>query len=283
MPELPEVETVARGLAAVWEGRTLARVTCRRPDLRKPFPARFAERLTGRLIESVGRRAKYLVVRLDEGLVMLGHLGMSGRMVITKGRNEPPGPHDHVEFVTADGTMVTFCDPRRFGLLDLCEDGQLEAHPLLACLGPEPLADAFTPEVLAEALRDKNTPIKAALLDQGVVAGLGNIYVSESLFRSGIRPTRSAGSLTGREIARLVPAIKAVLAEAIAAGGSSLKDHVQPTGELGYFQHSFAVYDREGQACPGCDCDVARTGGVRRIVQSGRSTFFCAKKTALMV
>lgn len=278
MPELPEVETVARGLAAVWEGRTLLRVECRRPDLRKPFPPLFAERLNGRRIDSVGRRAKYLVVRLDAGLVMLGHLGMSGRMVITKGRNEPPGPHDHVEFVTTDGTMVTFCDPRRFGLLDLCEAAALDAHPLLAGLGPEPLDAAFDAAVLAQALAGKNTPIKAALLDQKLVAGLGNIYVSESLFRARILPTRAAGSLKPKEIAALVPAIKAVLVEAIAAGGSSLKDHVQPTGELGYFQHSFAVYDREGQACPGCTCDVAKTGGVQRIIQSGRSTFFCAKK-----
>ncbi|MGE5515564.1 MAG: bifunctional DNA-formamidopyrimidine glycosylase/DNA-(apurinic or apyrimidinic site) lyase [Bacteroidota bacterium] len=277
MPELPEVETVARGLAAVWEGRTLARVVCRRPDLRKPLPVDFAARLSGRVIETVGRRAKYLVVRLGGGLVMLGHLGMSGRMVITKGRNEPPGPHDHVEFVTTDGTMVTFCDPRRFGLLDLCAAEALDAHPLLACLGPEPLGDDFTADVLAERLAGKNTPIKAALLDQSIVAGLGNIYVSESLYRSGILPTRSAGSLTGREVARLVPAIKDVLRAAIAAGGSSLKDHVQPSGELGYFQHSFAVYDREGQPCPDCDCDVTKTGGVQRIVQSGRSTFYCAK------
>lgn len=278
MPELPEVETVARGLAAVWEGRTLARVTCRRPDLRKPLPPDFTERLSGRPIESVGRRAKYLLVRLGGGLVMLGHLGMSGRMVISKGRNEPPGPHDHVEFVTTDGTMVTFCDPRRFGLLDLCEAGGLDCHPLLAGLGPEPLDDAFTAAVLAERLAGKNTPIKAALLDQTLVAGLGNIYVSESLFRARILPTRSAGSLTRKEIDLLVPAIKDVLRAAIAAGGSSLKDHVQPTGELGYFQHSFAVYDREGQPCPDCDCDVTKTGGVQRIVQSGRSTFYCAKK-----
>ncbi len=278
MPELPEVETVARGLAAVWEGRVLSRVVCRRPDLRKPLPEAFAERLSGRAIHAVGRRAKYLVVRLDAGLVMLGHLGMSGRMVITKGRNEPPGRHDHVEFVTDDGTMVTFCDPRRFGLLDLCEAACLDAHPLLAGLGPEPLDDAFTAPVLAERLAGRNTPVKAALLDQSIVAGLGNIYVSESLFRSAILPTRTAGSLKPKEIARLVPAIKDVLREAIAAGGSSLKDHVQPTGELGYFQHSFAVYDREGQACPGCTCDVGRTGGVRRIVQAGRSTFYCAKK-----
>ncbi|MGE5546896.1 MAG: bifunctional DNA-formamidopyrimidine glycosylase/DNA-(apurinic or apyrimidinic site) lyase [Solirubrobacterales bacterium] len=276
MPELPEVETVARGLAAVWEGRTLVAVETRRPDLRAPFPERFAERLTGRRIERVGRRAKYLVVTLDE-VVLLGHLGMSGRMVITRGRNEPPGRHDHVEFRTDDGTVVTFTDPRRFGLMTLCAPSELAAHPLLAGLGPEPLEAAFTAAVLAARLAGKATPIKTALLDQTVVAGLGNIYVCESLFRAGIAPTREAGSLAPGEIGPLVDAIKAVLAEAIAAGGSSLKDHVQPTGELGYFQHRFAVYGREGKPCPGCDCG-AGDGGIRRIVQAGRSTFFCATR-----
>jgi formamidopyrimidine-DNA glycosylase len=278
MPELPEVETVARGLAAVWEGRVFARVEARRPDLRKPLPVDFAQRLTGRRVEKVGRRAKYLVVEFDGGLVMLGHLGMSGHMVISKGRNVPPGPHDHVEFVTEDNIAVTFCDPRRFGLLDLCAAEDLAGHKLLAGLGPEPLEAGFTPALLDAALAGKQTPIKSALLDQGVVAGLGNIYVAESLFRAGISPLRPAGSLASAEIKRLVPAIRAVLRDAIAAGGSSLKDHVQPSGELGYFQHSFAVYAREGQACPDCRCDVAATGGVRRIVQAGRSTFFCAKK-----
>jgi formamidopyrimidine-DNA glycosylase len=278
MPELPEVETVARGLAAVWEGRSLVRVECRRPDLRKPLPPDFADLLTGRRIDRVGRRAKYLQVFLDGGLVMLGHLGMSGRMVISLGRNEPPGKHDHVLFVTDQGVTVTFCDPRRFGLLDLCAADRLTAHPLLASLGPEPLDEDFTAAVLGRALAGKATPIKVALLDQKVVAGLGNIYVSESCFRAGILPTRPAGSLDRAEIARLVPAIQTVLAEAIAAGGSSLKDHVRPDGELGYFQHSFAVYDRAGEACPGCTCELGRTGGVTRIIQAGRSTFFCANK-----
>jgi formamidopyrimidine-DNA glycosylase len=278
VPELPEVETVARGLAAVMEGRVLVSVECRRPDLRVPFPPRFAERLTGRRVETIGRRAKYLLMRLDGGLVMLGHLGMSGRMVISRGRNEPPGRHDHVEFRTDDGTTVTFTDPRRFGLLTLCEEGELDAHPLLACLGPEPLAETFTPKVLAAALAGKTGPIKTVLLDQTVVAGLGNIYVCESLFRAGIAPTRAAGSLKPRQVALLTACIKEVLAEAIRSGGSSLKDHVQPTGELGYFQHNFAVYDREGERCPTCDCDVAKTGGIRRIVQAGRSTFYCAKR-----
>ncbi len=294
MPELPEVETVRRGLALVWEGRRFASVVCRRPDLRRPFPPGFARGLTGRRIERVGRRAKYLVVELDDGLVLLAHLGMSGRMVIAaRGRNtlpgrfapdsndseaKPPGPHDHVVFTTDDDTVVTFTDPRRFGLMTLCARDELAAHPLLAGLGPEPLEDSFTDAVLAAALAGKASPVKVALLDQRVVAGLGNIYVCESLFRAGISPLRPAKAVTAAETARLVPAIKAVLLEAIAAGGSSLRDHVRPDGELGYFQHSFAVYGRAGEACPGCTCDPAAGGGIRRLVQAGRSTFYCAKR-----
>lgn len=278
MPELPEVETVRRGLAAVLEGRRLVRVEAFRPDLRKPLPGRFAETLTGRRVDAVGRRAKYLVIDLDGGLVLLGHLGMSGRMLVSGLVNTPPGKHDHVRFATDDGTLVTYCDPRRFGLLDFASRDTLAEHPLLRDIGPEPLDDAFTPRVLAAALAGRQTPVKAALLDQTVVAGLGNIYVAEALFRAGISPLRTAGGLKPREVSRLVPAIKAVLTEAIAAGGSSLRDHRQTSGELGYFQHSFAVYDREGEACPDCSCDVARTGGIRRIVQAGRSTFYCAKR-----
>ncbi len=279
MPELPEVETVRRGLATVWEGRRFVQVTCRRTGLRQPFPPRFAERLTGRRVEAMGRRAKYLVVELDGGLVLLAHLGMSGRMVIApRGRNEPPGRHDHVSFLTDDGAEVTFTDPRRFGLMTLCAAHELATHPLLAGLGPEPLDESFTAPVLAAALAGKAGPIKTVLLDQKVVAGLGNIYVCESLFRAGIAPTRPAGSLTSAEIARLVPDIKAVLTESIAAGGTTLRDHMRPDGELGYFQHSFAVYGREGEACPGCDCDRAQGGGISRLVQAGRSTFFCAKR-----
>ena len=278
MPELPEVETVRRGIAAIWEGRRFIDVTCHRAGLRLPFPENFAQCLTGRRVESVGRRAKYLVVTMDQGLVMLGHLGMSGRMVISAKRNAPPGRHDHVVFLTDQGIEVAFTDPRRFGLLTLCTADELATHPLLANLGPEPLEAGFTPAVLAATLDGKAAAIKVALLDQNVVAGLGNIYVAESLYRAGISPLRPAGSLTRREIAKLVPAIKAVLAEAIAAGGSTLRDHRLPDGELGYFQHSFAVYGREGEACPGCDCDVGRTGGIARITQGGRSTFFCARQ-----
>jgi len=278
MPELPEVETVARGLAGAWEGRRFVAVTCRRAGLRQPFPPDFAARLTGRTVEQVGRRAKYLVVRLEGGLIMLGHLGMSGRMVISGLRNTPPGRHDHVEFVTDRSVVVTLTDPRRFGLLTLCDAAGLAAHPLLAGLGPEPLDPAFDARVLAAALAGKATPIKSALLDQRVVAGLGNIYVCESLFRCGVSPLRDAGALTPAEIARLVEAIKAVLAEAIAAGGSSLRDHVRPDGELGYFQHNFKVYGRTGQPCSGPCPGAPGCGGIVRIVQSGRSTFYCAER-----
>lgn len=278
MPELPEVETVRRGLAAVLEGRRLARVQTFRPDLRLPLPHDFAQALTGKRIGAVGRRAKYLVIAVEDGPVVLGHLGMSGRMAIVPAHDAPPGKHDHVRFVTEDGMLVTYTDPRRFGLFVFAPAADPESHPLLSGLGPEPLGAAFTPAVLAGAFKQRITPVKVALLDQRIVAGIGNIYASEALFRAGISPLRAAGSLTRREIAALVPAIKAVLEEAIAAGGSSLRDHVQPSGELGYFQHRFAVYDREGKACPGCDCDLARTGGIRRVVQGGRSTFYCSQR-----
>lgn len=282
MPELPEVETVCRGLSLVLEGRRLVQVEVRRPDLRQPFPPGFALALISRRVERIRRRGKYYIWELDTGTALLGHLGMSGSMVVSPpGSNfAPPGPHDHVLFTTDEGAVVTYADPRRFGLMTLSTVDQVERHPLLAAMGPEPLSDAFTPAVLAAAFAGKRTPVKSALLDQGVVAGLGNIYVCEALFRAGIAPTRLAGSVSRPQLARLVEAIKAVLAEAIVAGGSSLRDHRQASGELGYFQHSFAVYDRAGKPCPGCDCGAAdgRAPGIQRIVQAGRSTFFCAKR-----
>jgi formamidopyrimidine-DNA glycosylase len=277
MPELPEVETVARGLERVWLDRTLTAVTVRRAGLRRPFPTDFAERLTGRRFVAVGRRAKYLLARFDDGLVLLGHLGMSGRMVISGLSNTPPGPHDHVAFVTDDATLVTMTDPRRFGLLDLTTEAELSTHPLLVGLGPEPLEDSFTADILGAALAGKMTAIKLALLDQTLVAGLGNIYVCESLFRAKISPLRPAGAVSGPELVALVAAIKAVLREAIAAGGSSLRDHVRPDGELGYFQHGFKVYGRAGQPCPDCAGPPA-CPGIERIVQGGRSTFHCARR-----
>lgn len=282
MPELPEVETVCRGLATVLEGRRLTTVEVRRPDLRIPFPPGFAAALSGRRIERIRRRGKYFVWALDDGTALLGHLGMSGSMVVSPpgSNNPPPGAHDHVLFHTEEGARVTYNDPRRFGLMTLSTVAAVESHPLLTGMGPEPLSDAFTADVLAAALAGKRTPIKSALLDQAVVAGLGNIYVCEALFRARISPRRLAGTVGRARLAVLVPAIKSVLTEAIASGGSSLRDHRQASGELGYFQHSFQVYDREGQPCPGCDCGAAegQAKGIQRIVQAGRSTFFCAKR-----
>lgn len=279
MPELPEVETVRSGLAGRLEGRVLARVEVRRHDLRRPFPPDMARRLTGRRVLTVGRRAKYLLVRLDDGQVLVIHLGMSGRMIIGAAADALPlDRHDHVVLATDDGAEVRFNDARRFGLMDLVDERDLESHPLFAGLGPEPLGNGFDPHTLSDALAGRATPIKAALLDQRTVAGLGNIYVSEALFHAGISPLRQAASVAGKRAERLVPAIRAVLTEAIAAGGSSLRDYVQASGELGYFQHRFAVYDREGSACPGCTCDPAATGGIVRIVQANRSTYYCPRR-----
>ena len=284
MPELPEVETVRRGLAAVLEGRRLVRIEQRRADLRIPFPEGFAARLEGRTVRRVDRRAKYILARLDDGNVWLIHLGISGRMVIVKqaaARDSgvaPPGPHDHVIVETDEGVVIHFHDARRFGLMTLCAQTELAAHPLFRRLGPEPLGDGFDGKALALALEGKKTPIKSALLDQRVVAGLGNIYACESLFYAGISPRRQARTVKGARAERLARAIRRVLGAAIAAGGSSLRDHVRPSGELGYFQHRFAVYGREGEPCPGCDCDAARTGGIKRITQGGRSSFYCGKR-----
>ena len=274
MPELPEVETVCRGLAIRLEGRRLVRVEQNRPDLRVPLPPDFPKRLEGRRIERIRRRAKYILMDLDGPDLLVVHLGMSGRMCLGEGEAGPPGRHDHVRFFADDGTFVAYNDHRRFGLMNLVPADNVDAHPLFAGLGPEPLGNGFSADVLSAALAGRRTPIKAALLDQGVVAGLGNIYVCEALFRAGISPRRVAASVAGARAERLVPAIREVLAEAIAAGGSSLRDYVQADGELGYFQKQWAVYGREGEKCPGCDCDDA----VRRIVQAGRSTFFCGRR-----
>ncbi|HEX6959016.1 MAG TPA: bifunctional DNA-formamidopyrimidine glycosylase/DNA-(apurinic or apyrimidinic site) lyase [Ferrovibrio sp.] len=270
MPELPEVETTRRGLALKLDGRRIARIEAHRPDLRFPLPKNFAKTIQGRRVEALERRAKYILIRLEGGLVWLVHLGMSGRMLLRLGWPNDIGPHDHVVFATDEGWSVTYNDARRFGMMDLVPAAALPRHRLLAELGPEPLADDFTPAVLQAALKGKKTPMKAALLDQTVVAGLGNIYVCEALFRAVISPKRLAGTVPPEKLKKLVPAIKAVLNEAIKAGGSSLRDYVQSDGELGYFQTRFRVYDREGQACTACEKPV------KRIVQSGRSTFYCA-------
>jgi formamidopyrimidine-DNA glycosylase len=278
MPELPEVETVCRGLAAKLEGRRLRRVVQRRPDLRFPLPARFAARLQGRRIVRVDRRAKYILIHLDDDNVILGHLGMSGSMIVGAAPMTEFDRHDHVIFETDDGTAIRFNDARRFGFMDLVARRELDRHPLLEKLGPEPLSAEFDGATLAAALAGKKTSIKAALVDQHVVAGIGNIYASESLYRAGVSPRRLAKTVQGQRAERVAAAIKQVLVEAIAAGGSSLRDFVQTNGELGYFQHRWAVYEREGQPCPGCDCGAPAAGGIRRIVQTGRSTFFCPRR-----
>ncbi|MFY8095479.1 MAG: bifunctional DNA-formamidopyrimidine glycosylase/DNA-(apurinic or apyrimidinic site) lyase [Niveispirillum sp.] len=277
MPELPEVETVRNGLALKLQGRRLVRVDQHRPDLRFPLPADFALVLTGRQVLSLDRRAKYILIRVEGGLVWMIHLGMSGSMVVKPGPAVAPAAHDHLVFHTDDGWIVTYNDVRRFGFMDLFEEAGMETHPMLAGLGPEPLGNEFHADGLSDRLRGRAAPIKSMLLDQKVVAGLGNIYVCEALFRAGIDPKRSGASVAGADAERLVPIIRDVLSEAIAAGGSTLRDFVQSDGELGYFQHSFQVYGREGEGCGRCDCNPAATGGVNRIIQSGRSTFFCPR------
>ena len=282
MPELPEVETVRRGLAAVMEGRPIVDVLVRRGDLRRPLPEGFAAALTGRTVTRIDRRAKYLLFHLDDGTVVIAHLGMSGRMVIEQAENTEGagafvhpsvagGKHEHIVFSVGNGTQIRFSDPRRFGLMDLATEETLSQHPLLASIGPEPLDDAFDGAALATRLSGKRTPIKSALLDQRIVAGLGNIYVCEGLFEAGISPRRGAHTVQGERAKRLMRAIKIVLLAAIEAGGSTLRDHVAPSGEIGYFQHNFKVYGREGEPCPSC----ARP--IHRLVQSGRSTFFCSR------
>ena len=278
MPELPEVETVRRGLEPVMTGRRIARAEVRRPDLRWPLPERMAERLTGAQVQGLRRRSKYILADLSTGETLLIHLGMSGRMLISgqmlgEFHHDHPAParHDHIVLEMEGGARVTFNDARRFGMMDLLPTAAAEAHPLLAALGPEPFGNAFSEPYLVARLKGRNTPVKAALLDQAVVAGLGNIYVCEVLYRAGIDPRRKAGRIAADRVAALVPLIRQVLAEAIEAGGSSLKDYRQADGELGYFQHAFRAYDREGAPCltPGCP------GTIHRIVQSGRSTWFC--------
>ncbi len=274
MPELPEVETVMRGLQTRLQGRTIIRAAVHRPDLRWPLPPGLAARLTGAQVEGFRRRAKYILMRLRGGDSVLIHLGMSGRMVLGPRQPNAVTLHEHVVMETDDGWRVGFVDPRRFGSIDLVPTASEDAHRLLAGLGPEPLDPAFNAAALAAALAGKRTPIKAALLDQRLVAGLGNIYVCEALFRARISPLRQAASVTRAEAGRLATAIRATMTEAIAAGGSSLRDYVQPEGELGYFQHAWKVYGREGLPCERCPGPPA-CAGVARIVQSGRSTFYC--------
>ncbi|OSP54734.1 bifunctional DNA-formamidopyrimidine glycosylase/DNA-(apurinic or apyrimidinic site) lyase [Pseudoruegeria sp. SK021] len=282
MPELPEVETVRRGLLPVMDGRVITAADIRRPDLRWPLPERMSERLTGQTVLALRRRSKYILADLSSGETLLIHLGMSGRMLITPGSDATssaggafahpaPAKHDHVILDMAGGARISFNDARRFGAMDLAPTASVDHHKMLVGLGPEPLGNDFHETYLAAALTGRKTPIKSALLDQRLIAGLGNIYVCEALYRAGISPLRLAGTLSDGQVAGLVPVIRSVLTDAIAAGGSSLRDYRQADGELGYFQHSFDVYGRAGQPCRTPDCP----GTITRIVQSGRSSFYC--------
>ena len=273
MPELPEVETVRRGLAPVLEGVRIEKATAYVPKLRMDLPADFGERLSGNLITQLTRRSKYILIECEDGLVAILHLGMSGRVTI-HASDEPHPPrqkHDHVTLLTERGDLVVFNDTRRFGLIVFSDQDTIGEHSLIKEIGPEPLGNSFNTDYFYEKIKNRRSPIKTTLLDQKLVAGLGNIYVCEALWRTGIHPTRLANSLSREEADSLVPVIREVLSDAIAAGGSTLKDYAQVSGELGYFQHSFKAYGREGETClaPGCGAKI------ERIVQSNRSTFFC--------
>ena len=267
MPELPEVETTVRGLARVLDGQRIARIALNRADLRRAFPADLVQALTGARVTGLGRRAKYGLIHTDRARTLVFHLGMSGRWRIDP---EEPGKHDHLVIETGSGHVLALCDPRRFGSVDLVDEGALDSWPPFAALGPEPLGPGFTPAHLQRAFLGRTATVKLLLLDQRIVAGLGNIYVCEGLFRARIDPRKAAGKVSRAALGRLVPAIRKVLAEAIEAGGSSLRDFAQPSGQLGYFAKQFEVYGREGQPCACGDT-------VRRIVQGGRSTWYCPK------
>lgn len=286
MPELPEVETVRRGLDPVMTGVEIVKADVRRPDLRWPFPKDMAARLEGQTVTVLRRRSKYLLADLSGGETLLIHLGMSGRILISHDNSDPSQPlgqyvhahaapqkHDHVVLDLGNGARITFNDPRRFGAMDLMASDAQDRHKLLAKLGPEPLSNAFHTDHLAKAFHGRTTSAKAALLDQRIVAGLGNIYVCEALFRAGVSPKRAAGRIGRARLDALVAAIRDVLREAIEAGGSSLRDYRQTDGDLGYFQHAFRVYGREGETCVTPDCGTA----ISRIVQSGRSSFYCGR------
>ncbi|MDC1172679.1 bifunctional DNA-formamidopyrimidine glycosylase/DNA-(apurinic or apyrimidinic site) lyase [Alphaproteobacteria bacterium] len=273
MPELPEVETVMRGIQPALEGMKLINVEQRCAKLRWRIPYNLVIRLKGRRVTGIARRAKYIIWYFDNETAMILHLGMSGRISITSHRPAVLEKHDHLIFTIEDGTVIRFNDARRFGMVDLVPSDQIFQHRLLKSLGPEPLGNDFSSIGLGAMLEGKQQPIKNALLDQSVVAGLGNIYVCESLYRSNISPRRLAMNVKGRRLGELFVNIKDILNEAIIAGGSTLRDHAQTNGDLGYFQHNFMVYGREGEACKKSGC----VGEIKRIIQSGRSTFYCAK------
>ena len=276
MPELPEVETVRLGLEQSVLGKTITNVTQNRADLRVPFPDNFGERITGSRLDNLERRGKYILAHLDNHQVVIIHLGMSGSIkIVPSGSAYDPQKHDHLVLEFNDGTICAYNDPRRFGMIMMTSNNAVNDHKSFVSMGPEPLSAEFSADILYQALSKKKSPVKTALLDQRVVAGLGNIYVCEALFYAGIHPARIAASITRDEAALLYSKICEVLHKAIIAGGSSLKDHRQTDGQMGYFQHQFAVYDREGQDCVRDDCNCGETGGITKLVQAGRSTFYC--------
>jgi formamidopyrimidine-DNA glycosylase len=279
MPELPEVETVKTALVPAMSGKKIVNVKLNRPDLRRPFPENFAKQVSGALVESLTRRAKYIIVNLDNNLSIVMHLGMSGQVLVNQtssGYNAQK--HDHMILAMDDDSLIVFHDPRRFGMVFLVRQDKFSHHQSFKNLGPEPLENHFSGPVLYNALRKRKCSVKNALLNQNIVAGIGNIYASEALFYANINPERRSDSLSLDEAERLVRSIRDVLRDAIKSGGSSLRDFRNVDGNLGYFQHNFAVYNRCGQACPSCVCNIEQTGGIHRIVQSGRATFFCKEK-----
>ena len=279
MPELPEVETVRRGLEPALLGHRIQSVEQRRTALRTPFPENLPGRLKGRMVTALTRRAKYLLIHLDDSHILVIHLGMSGRLLIT--RNHTAEKHDHLILTLEDGAQVVLNDARRFGMVFLITEEEMPSHPSFKDMGPEPLGNSFSGPVLSARLKGKKTAIKQALLDQKTVAGIGNIYACEALFESGINPQRPAADIQEHEANRLTAAVQSVLQKAIESGGSSLRDHLQVDGTLGYFQHHFSVYDRAGERCPGCDCDMSVTGGIRRITQSGPVNILLSGKTKM--
>lgn len=279
MPELPEVETVCRGIQNALQGNVIETVHVFRPDIRFPIPKNLADLSKGQTLSSIHRRGKYALLNLSNDQTIIIHLGMSGRILITPtGENRSKEKHDHVVFDFKDGAQMAFNDPRRFGFIDITPTASLEEYKFFASMGPEPLSNHFNGDYLLKALQNKKSPIKTALLDQKIVSGLGNIYVCEALFKAGISPIRTGQSLNRDEIEKLTHAIKETLTIAIEAGGSSLKDYQQTDGTLGYFQHQFAVYGKAGGKCPECCCDIKDTDGIQKIVQAGRSTFYCSSK-----
>jgi formamidopyrimidine-DNA glycosylase len=279
MPELPEVETVMRGLGPVLEGAVIDKVQLRRKDLRIPFPKGLKRQLEGQRVISLKRRAKYIQIFLESHHVLIIHLGMSGRVSIVSPEEAfEPGKHDHFVLTLESGVRIAYNDPRRFGMIFIVPEEGLEKHPAFSHLGPEPLGNGFSGPVLATKLKNKKTSIKQALLDQKIVVGVGNIYACEALYKAGINPEKQARLIQGQKAEELVRSIRTVLNKAIKAGGSTLKDYRHTDGQLGYFQHQFSVYGKEKESCLACDCDMKKTGGIQRIVQSGRSTFYCPRK-----